>query len=495
MGIFHFNDIYNKSNNMKIRLTEAQYKALEEYIEEARQAPKPVSLSALFNDNPTAQFFSVTKRQKRGIFFGPNHDTNDEYFFKIFNENGHKGFMDVNPGTKTKGCKTDANFDTILYGNQITINFGSCGKLVINNVTDIKLFANEEDAKSGSVMDSQELEHDLDTTKEEKLDRYYDIMKEINNGEEVYIDTLSKKKYDGTVIRKTPEMVVIELVKQGSKEQPHIVSVGLEFNPFLETEKGIYLMANSAKRGDEQNQQEFQLGIANLEMSERSKPKLPTKLPTERPVENPEEEEEAEDKPIGQKTAEELKKDVKYSLEMILNDPILKQAFYKHPTFMDYLIAANKGKKATGSGILPTLQLLNSYGINKIDNNLNADFIANQSIEYTPLAPISIPYVENGVNKIFERNTDKTYSILVRDYVVNDKYRVLKDKKEKYKILIKNPTENEDVYNCDVIKYVFEKTGKEEYTDNDVLIKISKQSEGYKIKNKKNTKTNINPIK
>jgi len=489
IGIFHFNDIYNKSNNMKIRLTEAQYKALEEYIEEARQAPKPISLSALFNDNPNAQFFAIVQRQKTG-------DEN-EFLIKLFNENGHKGFMDVNPGTKTKGCKTTANFDTILYGNQITINFGSCGKLVVNNVTDIKLFANEEDVKSDRVMDSQELEHDLDTTKEELLDRYYDIMKEIHNGEEIYIDTLSKKKYDGTVINKTPEMVVFELVKQGSKEQPLIVSVDLEYSPFLETDKGIYLMANAAKRGEEENKQEFQLGIANLDMSERAKPKeKPLNKPNQ--VSNQEPTEDDEEKPLVEKTPEELKADVKNSLDMILKDPILKSAFYKHPSFMDYLIAASKDKKATGSGILPTLQLLNHYGLNKIHDDLNAEFINGQSIEYTPLVPITINYIENGKNEIFTRNPDKVYKILVRNYKTNDKYRVLKDVQSKYKILIKTSTETEDVFNCDVVKYIYDKnTGaKEEFTANDVQIKISRQSEGYRIKDKKNTtKTNLKPIK
>ena len=126
---------------MKLRLTEKQYSLLLEYIEEARKAPEPQKLSLFFNDNPNAQFFSVVQRVKGG--------SESEYDFKISEVNGHKTITDINKGTKTKGCSIDARFDTMIYGNQLNINFGQCGKLTINNVVGLNIFDDEESLKTG----------------------------------------------------------------------------------------------------------------------------------------------------------------------------------------------------------------------------------------------------------------------------------------------------------------------------------------------------------
>jgi hypothetical protein len=190
---------------MKLIITEAQYKALEQYIEEARQEKPPTSLKPLFDDNPEAKFFGVVQRIKNG--------GDSEYYFELIEENGHKGVKDVNKMGKTKNCVGDLLLDTVLYGNQFKMPFASCGIRTINNVTTIKLYASADDINNDHIMDSMEIEHELDTPSSELADKYYEMLKNAQVGQQIYID--SKSKWDGIVTRKFPNQIQIELYKHG----------------------------------------------------------------------------------------------------------------------------------------------------------------------------------------------------------------------------------------------------------------------------------------
>ena len=225
---------------MKIILTEEQFKLIENYIDEVRKAPSPEKLSVFFNDNPNAQFFSVIQRIKGG--------SDTEYDFKFEEINGHKMIKDINKGTKTKGCSTDARFDTMIYGNKFQVRFGNCGDLTINNVVGLKVFADEQSLRSGHQMDSYELEHDLDKSGSELLEKYYNELKNVQVDDDIHFD--SKYKWDGIVQEKKEEYVVVSMKQATSKStNPIILKIDLTDNPFYE-EDG-FIMFKSQTDGKE----------------------------------------------------------------------------------------------------------------------------------------------------------------------------------------------------------------------------------------------------
>ena len=143
-----------------------------------------------------------------------------------------------------------------------------------------------------------------------------------------------------------------------------------------------------------------------------------------------------EEKP-NEKEEEELIDDAKVAMHLILNDPTLKKAFYSQPTLWNLFTAELSGNKATGKGILPTLDIVGSYVDKHIIERLGANFIEGETIKYEV---ISNP---NQVNecKVIKREIEQTDAVLY-------------DEKNKTKILVKNKTTISDVYFCDVKKEV-----------------------------------------
>jgi hypothetical protein len=72
----------------------------------------------------------------------------------------------------------------------------------------------------------------------------------------------------------------------------------------------------------------------------------------------------------------------KEAYNLILGDKKLQQAFYKAPSLWNLFLAELKDKKATGSGILPTLQLVGSYQNKKITEALGARFIPGKKVVF-----------------------------------------------------------------------------------------------------------------
>jgi len=177
---------------------------------------------------------------------------------------------------------------------------------------------------------------------------------------------------------------------------------------------------------------------------------------------------------------EELVSDGKIAMDMILNDKNLQKAFYSKPTFWGQFISELKGESNPGKGILPTIQICKLYGRDKINKKLGVRFIGGKSVIFTVVGEsVSIPYDSNGP-KTFVLNNNSKYSIKVRDYKLKDENTVLEDMKNDYKIIVLSKTDEKDVFNCDVIKYVKNKDGIKEYKKGNVKIKFFTESEGYK---------------
>jgi hypothetical protein len=450
---------------MKIILTEEQFKLIENYIDEVRKAPSPEKLSVFFNDNPNAQFFSVIQRIKGG------GDT--EYDFKFEEINGHKMIKDINKGTKTKGCSTDARFDTMIYGNKFEVNFGKCGTLVINNVVGLKVFADEQSLRSGHQMDSYEVEHDLDKTSSDFIEQYYNELKNVQVDDDIHFD--SKYKWDGIVQEKKEEYVVVSMKQATSKAtNPIILKIDLQNNPFYE-EDG-FIMFKSQTDG-----KEFKIEVKKFFVDKDSGQK-----------EEPKQEEPKQD------TSEPVDpvKDAKKIMDAIVNDPMMKRAFYKQPSILNLISSAIKGEKPKGTGILPAKQIVQKYQTEKRNNNLGeyADYFNfNKPLEYKLLSKDIDFNLNNKYGQPIIYKYGEKYNANVNDDDFSS-YLTLIDGKTDVKILIKSINEKErrnNTFNVTFQKdYTDEKTKKKATKKYDAVIEItSRKDTGYfNTKNKTDDK-------
>lgn len=475
---------------MKVRLTEAQYEALNKFIEEARAAESPVTLKNLFDDNPNAEYFTIVQRLKTG------DDT--EYPFKIVDQDGHKGIKDINKMGKTKNCEIDFRPDTMIHGNHFSVSFGSCGTRNINNVIGVKIYGDLESLKTSRELDSMEINHDLNETPEGLADKYYELLKNLVTDNEVYID--SKNKWDGIVISKRMDSIDIELYKHGipineddnnmswnndpeilaipnpkqnKKKKSVILTLDLKTNPFY-VDNGKLMLKGVSYDTFNDKKAEFVVPIKKFRTNV-GEPKLDRSNGEK--SDNNDDDDELNDV----KSEEELRKEALIGYKMILNDPILQKAFYRKPSFWNLFISELKGKKAPGKGIVPTLQLLDSYGSGKLNKNLGAEFIQGKRIQFEPYKR---PYSIDVDGDTFQLNAGTIYEGTVKKYKFSQNYYVIDSKQGNYgfKLYVKSKTDVESVFKCEFIRYIRDADNKvKQYPhEGDIYIKFSTQSDGYK---------------
>jgi len=463
---------------MKVKLTEKQYSLLLEYIEESRKAPTPQKLSLFFNDNPNAQFFSVIQRDKNGY--------DSDYDFKLTEVNGYKVIVDINKGTKTKGCSVDASFDTMIYGTQLIINFGKCGKLTINNVVGLKIFNDVNSLKNGTPDDTFELDHNMDKTKSDLVLEYYEQLKSVEIGDDINFD--SKFKYDGNVVQRHGDVVRVELSQQGRENTILILTIDLGENPFYEEEGNLMFKAKSSKGNEEQK--DFILPIKNFYVDKNGQ-------------EEPEIKKEKKKKtpPNEVDKDEELRKEGKRAMEMILNDPNLKKAFYTQPSLWNLFISELRGEQAVGKGIVPTLRIINSYERKSISENLGGEFIEGKKISFIPADDVDVTFNIGDKEDFFPfKTTDKEYNPRVLDRKLGENFKLfgrfeLDNITKKYNLgyeleIIKNVENTPDTFECKVTIITSLKSVSERIPFNgNLIIKIIRKdidSYGYQPKQKTN---------
>lgn len=182
---------------------------------------------------------------------------------------------------------------------------------------------------------------------------------------------------------------------------------------------------------------------------------------------------------LEQKITPEDKSNAYIAYDQILNDPILKNAFYKKPSFWNLFMSELKGKKATGKGIVPTLQLLDKYNFEKMKDM----FIPGKKILFKALNNVEI--YDNDNNLLFTFNDNNTYECTVNKLKINNKW-VLENRTSNFKVNILYEM-SDNIFVCELVKYYSDKTGayKEFKTTKPVKIEIL-PSDGYNKKNKIN---------
>ena len=431
---------------------------IDSIIAEARKAPEPEPLSGFFGENPNAQFFSIVQRLKSG------GDT--EYDFKLEEINGHKAIRDINKATKTKGCVADAHLDTMIYGEQFKLNFGKCGSLTLNNVIGVKLFADENSLKAGKALDSYELDTDLDKSEEDLTRQYHETLKNLEIGDEIYFD--SKFKWDGEITRKAGTMIQAEVNRAGVKGQPINLDIELSQNPFYTRDGQMMFKCKANKRDENATPVKFDIPIRKFSVSQKSKPKKEKQKTNEPKVSD----------------EEQSLYDAKKAAELIAKDPLLKQAFYSQPSFMELLRAEITGKKAVGKGIITTLNLVGNYKNKQFNEVLHADFKVGGKIlfEVSNLVEISY-YDKKKTPRRFVLERGARYNAKVRRPNSDDSYTKLTNDpegtpKDEFEIYVKKPTDKENIFLCDVIKIVNVGNERKEYSKDDVYITFL-PSDGY----------------
>lgn len=174
------------------------------------------------------------------------------------------------------------------------------------------------------------------------------------------------------------------------------------------------------------------------------------------PLPSCESDKEEDEKELKDKTPEELMYDAEKVYQMVLNDPSMKAAFYKQPTFWQAFVAELKGKKPSATGIIPVLDIVGNYTSRKVNEKIGEGFQFKGEVMYRPLTPVQLNYkAKQGNIESYSIGTDKTYKIDIRRFEISQVGKVLMtgfDNPDNYKlrILVKDKTEKPNVKICDV---------------------------------------------
>jgi hypothetical protein len=118
--------------------------------------------------------------------------------------------------------------------------------------------------------------------------------------------------------------------------------------------------------------------------------------PTTEPEEQPNgEKQEPEEQPNGEKqepeeSEEDLEKNGEDALAYMLNDPLLKKAFYEQPSLWNLFVSELKGEKPKGKGIITVNGLIDRYDNKKSSEELGASFIEGKKIWFKPIDTIEL---------------------------------------------------------------------------------------------------------
>lgn len=423
-------------------------KLIESYVDEAktqvnnrRPSVAPTDLTELFTNNPEIKFFKVISKQK-GVEQEHNFGIEIIVNTKTNKPTGQAIIKDLK-----SNCEDMRSLGTLLYGNTFSIDFGGCGTTKIDNAIMIKTYVD----LNGQPDNQYPIDFEEDVPTDQRILGYYNSLKALRIGEYAHFDQAGTvNKYDGEVIRNTGTAMQLTMTKHGSKSEFNL-NIDLEQNPFyLDNDKIMFKgEATTPKDYDDgsnaQNIKEFNIQIKSFTTTNQS--------PKNKNGKKPEAEKPADEKPKNSK----LKSDAKIAYDMISKDPLLRQAFYKQPTLWNLFKAELQGKKAPGTGIVPTLQLLGNYERNKYTEKLNAEFVEGRELVFKFTQKVSIPYInKNGEQKNFVREKDLTYKgkvsthelgvdgIKIDGYGIGDSIT--------YKIIVKKTTGTLNTYYCDLIK-------------------------------------------
>lgn len=187
--------------------------------------------------------------------------------------------------------------------------------------------------------------------------------------------------------------------------------------------------------------------------------------------------------------------DAKKMMHMILNDPLMKKAFYNQPTLWNVIVSAVKGEKPRGTGIVSAREIIGNYQTNKIRKKIGPNA---ENFKYGKSATFN--FIEQNVSMNptgqlsdkLELPITSTFRAVVQKYKLNDNNLVLASSQPKFKLIIKKEIEGiPDAFEVEVVKEVKSKLGIKTYTQPAKVRFISTQGTGYYNNNKTDTTQQI----
>lgn len=182
----------------------------------------------------------------------------------------------------------------------------------------------------------------------------------------------------------------------------------------------------------------------------------------------------------------QLRNDGKKAMDLILNDPTLRKAFYQQPSLWKLFKGELKGKPAEGSGILPTIKLVGRYFDRVFRERMNASFIPHRIVTFRPVEYFTVPYSRNGkkFDYAFNNVDNEGYETVVMDRKLAENWRLKsRDTSQtvRYEVEILNRSEEyQDEFIVNMTIVVKEKTEVRRFTKENVKIDIIREtSQGY----------------
>jgi hypothetical protein len=177
-------------------------------------------------------------------------------------------------------------------------------------------------------------------------------------------------------------------------------------------------------------------------------------------------------------------------MQMIINDPLMKKAFYSQPTLWNVITSAMKGEKPRGKGIVSARDIIGKYKTGSIRRKIgkNADsFKMGRSATFKFIEEAIMINPTGQPKDKLELPITSTYRALVQNYQLNDKDLVLSSKQPRFKLIIKKEIEGmKDAYEVTVVKEITTKIGVKTYNKDGKVQFISAKGTGYYNEEKDN---------
>ena len=202
-----------------------------------------------------------------------------------------------------------------------------------------------------------------------------------------------------------------------------------------------------------------------------------------------------DEKDTEQKDETELKMDAEEAFQKILDDPLMRKAFYSQPTFWQTFVAELKGEKHPGDGIITVLNLVRQYEDKKLAEKIGEGFDkVGKTVIFQPLEPITIKYtLKDKKNKEFTLKTlDKTKAKITSEKretgLVLETY--LPNENQVLRVVVLEKTDTENIKQCKILIGEISKSTNKFYPLSQPVIENLEffKSDGYNPPKQENTK-------
>lgn len=442
--------------NKKLIITEEQYKKLKFHL-----------LESTFDT-------MANKIIKKGDTITITSNGRD-FNFKVADNYGGQIYMDnIDDGTKVFLTKTSFQNNSLQLNiaqnneekNQNPPKGETWKKMTMKNVEKIDV------SRDGEIIDGTELDpEELANIKKEKnknLEKKVDFLEtlnSLNDGETLNLES-EEINLELVFLKKEGDEISFKISKNSQNETniKNVELIVIDTKKINVDEKGNVIVnfeEHVNVKGDE-NSDDF-VDIKNSKLTLKD-----WEIGTESSEDKIEDEEEPNSEDEGEEEEEESKSkiDPEKFKEMLMNDPQLRAAFYSKPSFFQSfwaeLTSKNPNEKATG--FILVKNLLDSYSQKKISEKLGAGWKSSGVVIFEPLEDIDLPYKDvKGNELVYTLEANRVYGKRFQEEgVIRKKYNLsnygdydltLQNEKFNYEIIVKEQSDNPDVFICDVIKF------------------------------------------